>query len=175
MSRVKELAGSRWVERPGLAAAHGASATYVAMSVQARRLAVVVTTCLTCGAIDVTHAGVYLGRISLTSTTTQAKQLRWLPLQSTARTGTVTLRTLNTRLSGTTSSASRCAPRPTHRRTGLRSPGFAPGSVQGCWRGRRIPDPGRPGRRGGRRRCAGRRSGSWRGWSCRSRPWPQRP
>jgi hypothetical protein len=72
--------------------------TFSRTGVQARRLAVVVTTCPTCGAIDVTHAGVYLGRISLTSTTTQAKQLRWLPLQSTARTGTVTLRTLNTRV-----------------------------------------------------------------------------
>jgi hypothetical protein len=72
--------------------------TFSRTGVQARRLAVVVTTCPTCGSIDVTHAGVYLGRISLTSTTTAAKQVRWLPLQSVTRTGTVTLRTLNTRL-----------------------------------------------------------------------------
>jgi hypothetical protein len=71
---------------------------FVRTGIQARRLAVVVTTCATCGSIDVTHAGVYLGRISLTSTTTRVKQVRWLPLQSTTRTGTVTLRTVNTRL-----------------------------------------------------------------------------
>lgn len=71
--------------------------TFTRTGIQARRLAVVVTTCPTCGSIDVTHAGVYLGRISLTSTTTRVKQLRWLLLQSTTRTGTVSLRTLNTR------------------------------------------------------------------------------
>ncbi|MGZ0148979.1 hypothetical protein ACXJJ3_18030 [Kribbella sp. WER1] len=71
--------------------------TFARTGIQARRLAVVVTTCPTCGSIDVTHAGVYLGRISLTSTSTRVKQVRWLPLQSATRTGTVTLRTLSTR------------------------------------------------------------------------------
>jgi WD40-like Beta Propeller Repeat len=70
--------------------------TFTRTGVQARRVAVVVTTCSTCGSIDVWHAGVYLGRVSLVNTATRAKQVRWLPL-GTVKTGTLTIRTVNAR------------------------------------------------------------------------------
>ena len=61
--------------------------------VQGRRIAVVATTCLTCGSLDVYHAGVKLGRLNLSSATTRTRQVMWLPPQPVTRTGTVVLRT----------------------------------------------------------------------------------
>ncbi|WP_207555847.1 TolB family protein [Intrasporangium flavum] len=65
--------------------------------VQARRLAVVATTCSTCGSVDVYHAGGKLGRLSLYSSTTRTRQVLWLPVQTVTRTGTVTIRSLSTK------------------------------------------------------------------------------
>ena len=66
-------------------------------SVQARRIALVVTTCPTCGVVDVYHAGVRIGRVSLYSSRTAYRQIRWLPLRSVARTGTLVVRTVGSR------------------------------------------------------------------------------
>ena len=63
--------------------------------VQGRRLALVATTCSTCGTVDVYHAGVKLGRVSLYSVTTKTRQVLWLPLQTVTRTGTVTIRSVS--------------------------------------------------------------------------------
>jgi hypothetical protein len=46
-----------------------------------------------CGSVDVFHAGRKLGRVSPHSATTVHRQVRWLPSQSAARTGTVVIRT----------------------------------------------------------------------------------
>jgi hypothetical protein len=62
-------------------------------AVQGRRVVLVATTCPTCGSVDVYHAGVKLGRVSLTSARTASRQLRWLPLQQVSRTGTLVVRT----------------------------------------------------------------------------------
>jgi hypothetical protein len=93
-------ASSQWVRRSTSSAAFGTDtyarstgASLTRSSVRARRVAVVVTTCATCGAVDVYHAGVRLGRVSLYSSTTRVRQVLWLPLQSTSRLGTVTVRT----------------------------------------------------------------------------------
>lgn len=66
-------------------------------SVQGRRIALVATTCSTCGSVDVYHAGVKLGRVNLYSATTSYRQLRWLPLQSVTRTGSVVIRTTSSK------------------------------------------------------------------------------
>jgi hypothetical protein len=66
-------------------------------SVRGRRIAVVATTCSTCGSVDVYHAGVKLGRLSLYSATTRTRQVKWLPLESVTRYGTVTVRSTGTR------------------------------------------------------------------------------
>ena len=66
-------------------------------SVRGRRIALVATTCATCGSVDVYHAGVKLGRVSLYSSTTKTRQVKWLPLQSVTRTGTLTVRSAGTR------------------------------------------------------------------------------
>jgi transposase-like protein len=55
------------------------------------------TTCSTCGSVDVYHAGVKLGRLSLYSATTRTRQVKWLPLESVTRYGTVTVRSTGTR------------------------------------------------------------------------------
>jgi hypothetical protein len=39
----------------------------------------------------------FLGRVSLYSATTSFRQIRWLPLQSVTRTGTVVLKTASSR------------------------------------------------------------------------------
>ncbi len=67
--------------------------TLTRTSVQARRIGLVVTTCATCGAVDVYHAGVKLGRVSLYSATTSYRQIRWLPLLTVTRTGNVVIKT----------------------------------------------------------------------------------
>jgi hypothetical protein len=66
-------------------------------SVRGRRIALVATTCATCGNVDVYHAGVKLGRVSLYSSTTKTRQVNYLPLQTVTRTGTVTVRSTGTR------------------------------------------------------------------------------
>jgi len=66
-------------------------------SVRGRHLAVVATTCATCGSVDVYHAGVRLGRVNLYSSTTKTRQVLWLPLETVTRTGTVTVRSTSTR------------------------------------------------------------------------------
>ena len=77
------------------AAASGRSLTRT--SVQARRVSIVATTCPTCGAVDVYHAGTRLGRVSLYSATTSYRQVRSLPLQSVTRTGSVVVRTTSSK------------------------------------------------------------------------------
>lgn len=100
-------ASAGWTRGAGSAYAFGtvsrATSTGVSLtrtSVQARRVAIVVTTCPTCGAVDVYHAGVRLGRVSLYSATTVYRQIRWLPLQTVTRTGSVVIRTTSTKASG---------------------------------------------------------------------------
>ena len=66
-------------------------------SVQGRRIVLVATTCPTCGSVDVYHAGIRLGRVSLYSAKAAYRQLRWLPLQSVTRTGTVVVRTTSSK------------------------------------------------------------------------------
>ncbi len=78
--------------------ARSTARTLTRTSVQARRIGIVVTTCATCGSLEITHAGVKLGRISLVTSTTMAKQIRWLPLQATTRRGTLTITTLSSRV-----------------------------------------------------------------------------
>ncbi|KRE52576.1 hypothetical protein ASG70_14400 [Phycicoccus sp. Soil748] len=65
--------------------------------VRGRRLVVVATTCSTCGSIDVYHAGVKLGRVSLYSATTRTRQVLWLPLEPVTRYGTVVVRSAGTK------------------------------------------------------------------------------
>lgn len=67
-------------------------------SVQGRRIVLVVTTCPACGSVDVYHAGIRVGRVSLYSAKAAARQLRWLPLQSVTRTGTVVVRTTSSKV-----------------------------------------------------------------------------
>lgn len=97
-------ASGRWTRGTSSAYAFGTYSRAVASgvsltrsSVQARRVGVVVTTCATCGAVDVYHAGVRLGRVSLYSAAPAYRQVRWLPLQSTSRTGTVVIRTTSSK------------------------------------------------------------------------------
>lgn len=64
----------------------------------ARRVGLVVTTCPTCGSVDVRHAGRLLGRVDLRSTTTRTRQLRWLTVPGPPRAGTLTITAVSTRL-----------------------------------------------------------------------------
>jgi len=73
------------------------SAQLTRSSVRGRHLAVVATTCASCGSVDVYHAGVKLGRVNLYSSTTRTRQVLWLPLETATRTGTVTVRSASTR------------------------------------------------------------------------------
>jgi len=97
-------ASSGWTRGTSSAYAYGtwsgAARTGVSLtrtSVQGRRIALVVTTCPTCGVVDVYHAGVKIGRVSLYSSRTAYRQIRWLPLQSVTRTGTVVVRTVGSK------------------------------------------------------------------------------
>jgi len=65
--------------------------------VQGRRIAVLADTCPTCGSVDVFHAGRKLGRVSLYSAKAAHRQVRWLPLQSGTRTGSVVIRTTSSK------------------------------------------------------------------------------
>jgi hypothetical protein len=99
---TKLAASSGWVRARSSAYAFGTyttiartGATLSRASVQGKRISVIATTCPTCGALDVYHAGRKLGRISLYSTTTRTRQERYLPTQTVTRTGTVTLKTVS--------------------------------------------------------------------------------
>ena len=43
------------------------------------------------------NAGIKLGRVSLYSSTTKTRQVKWLPLQTVTRTGILTVRSTGTR------------------------------------------------------------------------------
>ncbi|WP_406832866.1 hypothetical protein ABEG17_08585 [Pedococcus sp. KACC 23699] len=97
-------ASSGWTRGTGSAHAYGTYSratsigrTLTRTSVQARRIALVATTCSTCGAVDVYHAGVKVGRVSLYSATTSYRRVLWLPLQSTVRSGSVVVKTTSTK------------------------------------------------------------------------------
>jgi hypothetical protein len=101
----RSMAASRgWTRGTSSAYAYGTwtravtTGAYLARtSVQGRQIGIVVATCPTCGVVDVYHAGVRIGRVSLYSSTTRIRQVKWLPLQSTTRTGTVVIKTLSAR------------------------------------------------------------------------------
>ena len=65
--------------------------------VSARRVGVVLTTCSTCGSVDVYVGSTYAGRVSAYSSSWRTKQVKWLPAFGSARSGTLTLRTTSTR------------------------------------------------------------------------------
>lgn len=62
--------------------------------VTATRVGVVATTCTSCGALDVTLAGKYLGRVNLRATSTHYRQTFWLPAFP-LRSGTLVLRSVS--------------------------------------------------------------------------------
>ena len=66
-------------------------------SVKARQIGLVVTTCSTCAPLDVWIGGVKLGRVSTYSATTKVRQVKWLPLSATTRSGTVVVRPASSR------------------------------------------------------------------------------
>lgn len=70
------------------------SAQLTQANVVGRRLVLVATTCANCGSVDVFHAGVKVGRVSLYSSTAKVRQTKWLPLQSVTRSGTVIVRSV---------------------------------------------------------------------------------
>lgn len=72
-------------------------ATLTRSKVSARRVGLVATTCSTCGSVDVWVGSTYAGRVSLVSSTTKVKQVKWLSTFSSTRSGTLTLRTVSSR------------------------------------------------------------------------------
>lgn len=66
-------------------------------SVKARQIGLVVTTCSVCAPLDVWIGGVKLGRVSTYSATTKVRQVTWLPLSASTRSGTVVVRPASTR------------------------------------------------------------------------------
>ena len=95
-------AGSGWTRRTSSLYEHGtytsavrAGSVLTRAGVSARRVAVVATRCASCGAVDVWLGGVYQGRVNLRTSGTAYRAVTWLPLQSTTRSGTLTLRTVN--------------------------------------------------------------------------------
>jgi hypothetical protein len=97
-------ATSGWTRGTSTSAAYGtwsrarrSRVSLTRASVEGRRIALVVTTCPTCGSVDVVHAGRTLGRVSLRSPTTAHRQVRLLPAQSVTRSGTVVVRTTSSR------------------------------------------------------------------------------
>jgi len=63
----------------------------------ARRVALVVRTCSSCGSVDVYVGSRKLGSVSTYSPTTHYRVVKYLPLQSSSRTGTLLLRTTSAR------------------------------------------------------------------------------
>jgi len=97
-------ATSGWIRGTSTAYAYGtwswAAHSAVSLSLgaaQGRRVVLVATTCPTCGSVDVYHAGIRLGPVSLYSAKAAYQQLRWLPLQSVTRTGSVVVRTTSSK------------------------------------------------------------------------------
>ncbi len=68
----------------------GTKARVLSLKARARQVGLVVSTCSTCGAVDVRLAGAYLGRLYLTSSTTKYKRVLWLP-KGVTRSGTLTI------------------------------------------------------------------------------------
>ena len=66
-------------------------------SVMARQIGLVVTTCNACAPLDVWIGGVKLGRVSTYSASTKVRQVKWLPLSASTRSGTVVVRPASTR------------------------------------------------------------------------------
>jgi WD40-like Beta Propeller Repeat len=66
--------------------------------VRVRRMAVVATTCPTCGSVDVFIGSTRLGTLRLTSAATRTRQMLLLPLRPSITAGTITLRTLSGRV-----------------------------------------------------------------------------
>ncbi len=66
-------------------------------SVKGRRLGIVVATCSTCAPLDVWIGGVKWGRVSTYSSTTRYRQVVWLPLAPSTRSGTVVVRPASSR------------------------------------------------------------------------------
>jgi len=66
--------------------------------VRVRRIAVVLTTCPTCGSVDVFLGSTRLGTLRLASAATRTRQVFLLPLRSNVTAGTITLRTLSGRV-----------------------------------------------------------------------------
>ena len=67
--------------------------------VSARRVGLVVTTCSTCGSLDVWVGGTYAGRVSLVSSTWRTRQVKWLPAFASTKTGTLTIRATTSKTS----------------------------------------------------------------------------
>jgi hypothetical protein len=65
--------------------------------ISARRVGVVAAVCSTCGAVDVWLGGVKIGTVNTSRSTTKWRQVLWLPIQTTTRTGTVVLRSSSSR------------------------------------------------------------------------------
>ncbi len=80
-----------------LTSAHRTGLRLTRTKVSTRRIAVLATTCAACGAVDVYLGSTKIGRVSLTSSATRNRQLRWLPTLPTTRTGTLSLRTASWR------------------------------------------------------------------------------
>ena len=66
-------------------------------SVKARQLGPVVTTCTVCASLDGWIGGVKVGRVSTYSSTTKVRQVKWLPVSASTRSGTVVVRPASTR------------------------------------------------------------------------------
>lgn len=98
----RALTGTGWTRGTGTAYVFGtysgaaASGRVLSAKVSARQIGVVVTTCSTCGGVDVRLAGVYLGRKSLASSTTKYRQILWLPYGA-YRSGTLTITTVGSK------------------------------------------------------------------------------
>jgi ELWxxDGT repeat protein len=93
-------ASSGWTRVIGTAFFRGTATTtrtYAAMlskgGITARRIAIVATTCPTCGSVSVYLGGGYVGSVSLTSSTTGYRRVLALPMLTSARTGTLVVRT----------------------------------------------------------------------------------
>jgi hypothetical protein len=72
----------------------GAGVSFARSGITATHVGIVATSCARCGALDVTLAGKYLGRVNLRAGTTHYRQVFWLPGYA-LRSGTLTLRSVS--------------------------------------------------------------------------------
>jgi hypothetical protein len=92
----RALVSSGWSRGLSTSFLHGTytwtatNARVLSVPARARQVGLVVRTCATCGAVDVRLGGAYLGRLSLTSSTTQLKRVLWLPV-GVVRSGTLAI------------------------------------------------------------------------------------